>query len=346
MKRCFTLSCGSRTSPYPTHRLSLAQGLEITRESFRQSILDLNAPPKPPIDAEELQVEGEKVLQRLRDDLGSGVLPTPAVLRAQISMQALAFRIKSDDQEAAMTLLRLMPEIVAILAPYAQPDKAALAEDTVLTMRQSFSQLEEAFDDEPGRAEVAGQAMAREMRRMAQNPTADPSESADAQPHQRQFTSLLRPMMHRVTSLIALPDPGPRETAEAKRISERGEIAFQRLRGATTEEQFIENQRGSLRRVAVELRQFERRRHLMLIEPSWPTYPTVIDANAVFFGGTAAVESIVDEACARIGMAAPEAPGAGCRAHAKRSQRSPKRQLLLPASATNAAGRWFWARPW
>jgi hypothetical protein len=70
-----------------------------------------------------------------------------------------------------------------------------------------------------------------------------------------------------------------REVAEAKRIAKRADIASQRLRAATTEAQWIEHQRGSLRRVAVELRQFERRYHLMLIEPRWPTRPAAPHVN-------------------------------------------------------------------
>jgi hypothetical protein len=106
-----------------------------------------------------------------------------------------------------------------------------------------------------------------------------------------------------------LADDGTRDAVEAKRIAKRADLACSRLRAATSDEQWIEQQRGSLRRVAVELRQFERRYHLMLIEPPWPTRPAAVDANAVFFSGSRETRVILEAACARIGMAAPVAHG-------------------------------------
>ena len=275
----------------------------------RESILQQDAPPQPPLDAAGLQIEGEAVLQRLRDELAAGGLPGPAFMRAQAAAQSLGSRIRDEDEEGAKVLMRMMPEIVAIMAPYAEPDKATLAADITAMMQQVFGETEAMLDDAPARAEVAAQAATREMKRLAQNPTTDPWEQPDALPHQRQFAALLRPWMDRIAALSSMADADSRDAAEAKRIAKRADIAFSRLCAATTEAQWIEQQRGSLRRVAVELRQFERRYHLMLIEPPWPTRPAVADANGVFVSGSREAQALVEAACARIGMAAPVAHG-------------------------------------
>jgi hypothetical protein len=275
----------------------------------RESILQQDAPPQPPLDTAGLQAEGEAVLQRLRDELAAGGLPGPAFMRAQAAMQSLGLRVRDEDEEGAKVLMRMMPELVAIVAPYAESEKATLAADLTATMQQIFGETEAMLDDAPARAEVAGQAVMREMKRLAETPTTDPWEQPDALPHLRQFAALLRPWMDRIMALPSLPDADSRDVAEAKRIAKRADIAGQRLRAATTEAQWIEQQRGSLRRVAVELRQFERRYHLMLIEPPWPTRAAAVDANAVFFSGSPEAQAVVEAAYTRIGMRAPVAHG-------------------------------------
>jgi len=96
-----------------------------------------------------------------------------------------------------------------------------------------------------------------------------------------------------------------RDQAESKRISDRVDIAVQRLRAATTDEQWIEHLRGSLRRATGDLRRFERRYHLMVIEPPWSISPVAVDADAVFFSGESTAHGAVDAACGLIGMDRP-----------------------------------------
>jgi hypothetical protein len=290
-----------------------AQTLMVSRES----ILQQDAPTQPPLDPAGLQAEGDAILQRLRDELAAGGLPSPAFMRAQTAMQRLGLRIRDEDEEGAKVLMRMMPELVAIMVPYAESDKATLAADLTATMQQVFAEAEAALDDDPAHAEVAGQAMMREMKRLAQSPTTDPWEQPDALPHHRQFAALLRPWMDRIMALPSLGDADSRDVAEAKRIAQRADIASSRLRAATTEAQWIEQQRGSLRRVAVELRQFERRYHLMLIEPPWPTRSAAVDANGLFFSGSPETQAVVETACARIGMAAPVAHGVNDLTHTR-----------------------------
>jgi hypothetical protein len=282
-----------------------AQTLVVARES----ILQQDAPPLPPLDAEALQAEGDAILERLRGELAAGELPGPAFMRAQQAIQSLGTRVRDEDEEGVKVLIRLMPETVALVAPYAEPDKAALAAEATAAMQQAFSEAEGALDDGPVRSQVAGHALMREMKRFAQTPTADPWDQPNAPSHLRQFAALLRSWMDRIAALPSKAEDDSRDAAEAKRIVKRADTALSRLRAASTEAQWVEQQRRSLRRVAVELRQFERRYHLMLIEPPWPAHPAAVDANAVFFSGSPEAQAIVEAACARIGMAAPVAHG-------------------------------------
>jgi hypothetical protein len=161
----------------------------------------------------------------------------------------------------------------------------------------------------PAETEIAAGSARQVMEGLVHRPLQDPFEQPDALPHQRQFASLLRPLSDRLNGLQTMSESTPRDAAEAKRIAERADVALKRLRNATTEAQWIEHQRTSLRRAVVDLRRFERRHHLTLIEPPWPASPAVIDANAVFFSGASGTRSIVESACARIGMDAPVAHG-------------------------------------
>jgi hypothetical protein len=283
-----------------------AQMMLVSRESILQQQDSLE---QLPLDAPGLQTEAEAILQRLREEVAGGGFPGAAVLRAQGAIQSLAFRMSDDDEESAKLLMRIMPEIAAIVAPYAESDKLDVAADVTTTLQQVFREFETVAADDPLRAQAAMQAAKRETKGLAQRPTTDPWQQPDAPPHLRQFDALLRPWMDRIAVLSSVAETNSRDFTEAKRISKRSDIALSRLGGATTEAQWIEQQRGSLRRVALELRQFERRYHLMLIEPRWPTRPAAVDANGVFFSGSPEAHAVVEAACARIGMAAPVAHG-------------------------------------
>jgi hypothetical protein len=283
----------------PHARPELAQTLLVTRET----ILQQDVPPRPPLDAADLRAEGETVVQRLRDELAAGNFPSPAIGRALFAIQALGSRIKDDDAEGAKVLMRIMPEIMAIASRYAEPDKATLAADLTATMQDVFGEAETILNSESG-GEVAGQAAIREAKRIFEGPLGDPFEEATALPHLRQFASLLRAWMDRVVALES-ERYDSRDKAEAERIMRRAKIAHNRLKAATTEAQWIEQQRRSFRSAALDLRRFERRHHLMLIEPSWHTIPATVDANAVFFSGMPEVKAVVESASALIGMEAP-----------------------------------------
>ena len=290
-------------APHAPHEF--AETLRVARNS----ILAQDSAQEPIADAASLKAVAEAIVQRLRDELAGGGLPAPALTRAIFDLQGLAGRIdESYGEEAAKTVMRLAPEVLTIAAQYAEADKRILADDVVDMLGQGLKPMVDAIGDDPVRTEIAWQFVLREARRFADRPTADPFEQAGAPAYQRQFAALLRPLMNRLAS-VAGADLAESDEAEAERISSRVNTAIERLRAATTEAQWIEHLRSSFRRAMIDLRRFERRHHLMLIEPPWPTALAGVDANAVFFSGGTAAHHVLDAACAQIGMDAPAAHG-------------------------------------
>lgn len=281
-----------------------AQTMIITRDS----ILAQDA-PAPPLETAAVVAEANAIIQRLRDGLAGGALIAPAVTRAMTELQALGSRIDESNEEAFKRVVALMPEVVAIAAQYAPADKSVIAEDVTDVVRQMMGEVGGATDGDAVREEIASQSVMREARQLGQLSTNDPYEQRGASPLHRQCASLLRPLMERLSAMRTLDQTRERDQAESKRISNRFDIAVQRLRAATTDEQWIEHLRGSLRRATGDLRRFERRYHLMVIEPPWSTSPVAVDANAVFFSGESTAQGTVDAACGLIGMDRPIAHG-------------------------------------
>ena len=283
----------------------VAQSLAIARESIEAQ----DAPPQPPLETAAVVAEASAIVQRLRDGLAGGASVAPAVTRAMTELQAISARIDESDEAAFKAVMRLMPEVVAIAVQYAPADKAVIAAEATDVMRELVAEDDDPISDDPVRKEIASQSLMREARRVGQLVTNDPYEQRGASPLQRQFASLLRPLMERMAALPTLDQEHERDRAEAKRIASRLEVAIQRLRAATTDEQWIEHLRGSLRRAAVDLRRFEHRHSLMVIEPSWSTAEIAFDPNAVFFSGEPTAYEAVDAACRLIGMDRPLAHG-------------------------------------
>lgn len=288
-----------------------AQVLQIVRDG----ILKQNEPAGELLDAAGVRLEAESILKGLREEVAAGGLPGPASMRAMTALQSLAPRIRDDDDEAVRALMELMPQLMTAMLSFAGEDKLHLAEDMDATMQRFFAGATTLLDAGPVEAELTGRAMMRDMSRLTQIPTADPFEQADAPRHHRQFASFVRLFSNRIVALRERPDGARYDSAEASRIRTRAEVATQRLRAATTEAQWIELQRGSMRQVFVDLRQFERRYHLMVIDPPWPAQPATVDPNALYFTGSADVRPTVDAAMGRLGMTEAVAHGVDDPAH-------------------------------
>ena len=281
-----------------------ADTLLVTREGIVQQ----EKPPEPPLDAAGIRAEAEEIIARLKAALAEGKSPSPEVARAIMALQALGTRVADDDEDAVAVLLSIMPQVVAVAAPYAPPELRDTAQDVTSYLSQVMQAAPAAMQSEGPETLIEQQEMLRIGSQIEQMVTSDPWEKADAAPYLRRFAGLLRPFMRRLNQL-KFADYHPREAAEMKRLGQSADLAMQRMRAATSEEQWVEQQRRSWRRVALDLKQFERRHHLMVIDPPWPSPGAPVDPNAVFFSGSPDLDPLIVEAAGRIGMSAAAAPG-------------------------------------
>jgi len=270
---------------------------------IKRQIIAQDEPAGPPIDAATFETEAQRIVERLHTDLAGGALHTVAFAQAQLDLQTLCRRLPDNDDEAeaaTRTMLRLGPELIAAMAPYAEEGKQHLAADTENMFRHALANFEGALDNDPAMAELSSRAAISDFRSLMSNPLGDPFEQPDAPLYQRQFAALFRSLMER--TLVTTKDVlSGRDVAEWKAVDSRLNIAFDRLRAATNEKQWIDQQRGSLRAAVLGLRRFERRHHLMVIAPAWTRPPPNVNANAVFVSGGSMVQGLVDEAARKLG---------------------------------------------
>ena len=277
----------------------------------KRQIIAQDEPAGAPMNAAAFENEGQGIVERLRADLAGGALPTAAFAQAQLDLQTLSNRLPDDDDEAEVAtraLMRLMPELVAAMAPYAEKGKQNIAVDTVSMIRHATANMDGAFNDDPAMSELSNRAALHDVQSMMSNPLGDPFEQPGAPLYQRQFAALIRSLTERTLGTTKGALAG-RDIAEWESVQSRMNIANSRIAAATTEEQWIDQQRGSLRGAVLGLRRFERRHHLMVIAPPWSRPRTNVNANAVFVSGGPSVQSLVDEAGRKLGYETAIVPG-------------------------------------
>jgi hypothetical protein len=289
---------------------------------IRQQIVAQGEPAGPPIDVVTFEVEGQRIVERLRAALAGGTYPSAAFVQAGSDLQALGSRVPDDDNDKdkdafVRAMLRVMPELVAAMEPYAESGKEVLAADTVDMMRRALADMEGVIDDDKAKAELAGRAALQHFQSMLNQPLGDPFEHPDAPLYQRQFVALERMVVEQTMRLKSDGVLAGRDATEFERIESRLKVAFDRLRAAATEAQWIDQQRGALRSAVTSLRRFERRHHLMVIAPPWTAARLSVNANAVFVSGGSTVQSLVDAASRALGYEAPIALGVNDPTHAR-----------------------------
>jgi hypothetical protein len=147
---------------------------------------------------------------------------------------------------------------------------------------------------------------------MMQAVEAEAGLEADMPHHLRQLFELM-PTLSRRLELAASLTGADGDEAELDRLRKRFEDTLRLIRAKPTEADIVRHERGGLRRAAVELCQFERRRHLMVAYPALPTSAVTADANRIFFSGSDAVADLVGQACERIHMSGAETRDVGNR---------------------------------
>ena len=289
----------------------IAQAMMISRSGIEQQG---KADAFNPLSAEELRARAASVLSELKTNLQAGESPTVAITRAMTTYNLLGMRLKPDDEKSGVLLINTLREIPKII-------QSCIKEEDRHLFREAMSFVERAVaninvltsDDELGKAVVETE-IADQMGRFSE--AADPQKITSSILHIRQFAELFRAFMDRLSETMSNRFL-EKDAAEIDRIRKALDDHLQLIGRAYTEEQFVQHQRQGLRRAALDLRNFERRRHLMIVHPAFPTNPITADANCVFFSGSRPIADLVGRACVQIGMTITPSRGLQDKTHGR-----------------------------
>jgi len=283
--------------------------------ALRETVQHMRGAGLPSLDEAGNVAEGEAILERFEQEIALGQEPGGAYARSIGALQALALRLPDEDQSQAgerlgdcmmawmQRLMQRLPQVV----PEASRAKAERLSADLVDATTSFGRL---LHLEGDAQEIEAQAaMGRLHGLHTLQSTAESDKSHSGDPVLQQVMASLRAWSPRISALAERNDAAPEGTFDAReltRLKERSEVALTRARSITHEPQLIEQMRLALRPLALELRAFEQRRHLMAIEPPFGLQPVVPEPDAVFVSGAAAVQALVAEAAQRLGMTEPQ----------------------------------------
>lgn len=297
-----------------------AQALAAFRQSLEQQYAALTGEAVK-ISAADAGPLAEQILDDLRSALAAGEPPGVEASKAIAAFQSLLTRVDDDSSEDDVKpLVAQMLRVQEILLPYGPASARQSMEETNVLVGMVTDALEIAPDDRVGQALVEHR-MNEQLARAF--PTLDAwsvSTELEAVPHVRHFAGVLPRLMDRMfdPALDAVTARGDRD--EVKRLRDRLNARLQLVRHARTEAEIIAPQREGLRRTAIEFRQFERRRHVMVADPPFPTNAVAPDGNRLFFSGAASVETLLHDAIREIGLSLPPAHGLSNRTHGRWQQ--------------------------
>lgn len=287
----------------------IAQSLGITRDALIDMQKQTGPDAEGPLPAAEIRVRAEALLVALRNELASGGAVEPALTRALVGFQMIGTRVGDDGEDAVRALLGIWPRILEAVTPYLGPESQHLMEETSRLMGGLFGQAAEMLDAEGPDKDLLARAGYRTLSEWAGAIEGREADSARADDPYYQFRVLIQPLNYRMLALQDVGDDRRYDHAEARRIGDKLKAAVERIRAATTSDQWHLQQRTSLRPALVALRRFERRHHLAVIDPPWPAQPVAVDPNAVFSSVSPDVEPVVERALGQLGMAEAVAHG-------------------------------------
>ncbi|MFN0124374.1 MAG: hypothetical protein ACKV2V_28065, partial [Blastocatellia bacterium] len=255
----------------------------------------------------------DNIIAELNTALATGGLQAPAVLHAMGRFQELSMRLGDmgeTDDTAADEALKIVVETMSnrfmeAIAPYAPADKEPLYNEMMAMVGPLGSEALDLsqVDDPAGEAVIAQRFNQQASRATRQSLDLQPTSGAPAvPPHLAQLRDLLPALGERLAKSNMMFDEKSRDAAESKRLHSRFDRYGKIIGSATTTEQVMLYQRREMRRIALETRQFERRRNLMLIHPPFPADTVMADANAVFYAGGEQVRALLEQACQTLEM--------------------------------------------
>jgi hypothetical protein len=250
-----------------------------------------------------MRAQCQDILEELRHSLKTGELQGPAVTQAILKLSLLGFHVQDDSDDEFKILMKTMTnEFWEVLRRYVPEGSENRFQEVLATMGVLDDAVEMSDSDDQIRKAAFETQAAEQFGRLSQvSDVRRLTKITGLSPHTVQFLELL-PLLS-VRSQGSLSDEeNEGDKAEIERMHKRYDAAMRMLAASTTEDQIIRHQREGIRRVALEVGRFERRHHLMLLHPAFPTHSVTINPNEVFFSGTDSVGDLVRRACATIEM--------------------------------------------
>jgi hypothetical protein len=123
------------------------------------------------------------------------------------------------------------------------------------------------------------------------------SEAAPEGSRAARLTELLKQVTTHVMAEVNRPFLKDRDQKAISNLYTRCVGEKNAVAGLKTDESAVALERESLRRLALDARNYSLRTHLTLARPVWPTPPVVQNPNAVFFSGGREAEALLTAVC-------------------------------------------------
>ncbi len=283
--------------------LNYLEAIEITRIALiEMASIALN--PTAPLSMLGFKRLVDQSLYKLKKDLAQGRSIAGAYTQYMMTFSKLAILVPdiTDDNEELFnsTLKSMMVDGFQSLKDYIPEDKKELWPQINSMMEMAGGAID-INKMSPGQQELYLQRVDDQNERLIYAARSIPLSPLGQQiPTIQQFIELFIPLAGRFVKLTF--DQDTEDQKEYERLIAQLDDTLRLLGSAYTHKQILEHQKFNLRRMALELGQFERREFIMLASPIFPSNEVAFDANMVFFSGSSIVSEKVAAACLELEM--------------------------------------------
>ncbi len=260
--------------------------IQVTKESLQKSMAMVNTEQEPYTASQVKEILDQNLLE-LKNNLAKGENIETAISRGFTNIYSIIPFIPQDDEEGEKVLKLVMnsmyKDFMDIIGNYITDEQKGVWKETLKTLGFVSDAVEHMDMNEVDQA-IEYRRMEEQNERLINAGLQLPvSDQATSQSYMRQFIDLYPGLAIRF--LEEKTDDNTNDKKELDRLKADLQDTFRLLSSAYTIEQFMRHQKISLRRMACELSQFERRRFLMIANPVFPAENIVVDPNRIFFSG-------------------------------------------------------------
>jgi nucleoside 2-deoxyribosyltransferase len=277
--------------------------IQVAKESLLKT-LEMAGSEQKPYPIKELKSLLQQDLADLKQRLDKGELPETAITRFLTGLTTMSSNISDESQEGeddlGEILTLIFKDFMNVIGKYISADQQAVWKEAIKTMGFVTDAFENRDASEFDLA-IESKRMEEQGERFINAGLHLPvSSQAMSTPYVMQLLDLYPGLADRFLNTDV--DDHTNDKKEFDRLKADLEDTFRLLSSAYTIEQLMQHQKISLRRMSIELSQFERRRYLMLAKPVFPANDIVVDPNRVFFSGTGELVNDIISACNTLGM--------------------------------------------